>query len=169
MTNVTGFALADDKCEYKHVKKILSLAKKLDVLTKDKDTSTWNDEKVEEVCDKIDQLKTPTMKIFDEDMVKLENLSMSGHYEDLLFVFPTRLYEEDTKLQFKSPIWSYLFHKYYEKNFGLFLDNKKPIGIESFVYDYLGSHDFASVEVQFLKAYEITKYGLEYPLSILAM
>lgn len=158
--------LADDKYEYEQVKKILSLSKQLDPLIESKDLEKWNAKCIGDICDEIDNSQTSAMKMFDADMGELQKLSLSVHVGDLLFAFPNKLYEEDTKLRFKSPIWSQLFHEYYQYNMQRNLECK--VDVEQFVQDYLDNSDLFPIEKEFLKAYKVVKYDLVYPLSILA-
>lgn len=166
--NIKVTDLADDKYEYEQVKKILSLSKQLDPLIESKDLEKWDQSRVEEICNKINESETPAMKMFDTDMVELQQLSLSVKIEDLLFAFPNKLYEEDTKLRFKSPIWSQLFHEYYQYNMERNLECVGAVDVEHFVRDYLDNTDFPPIEKEFLKAYKVVKYDLVYPLSILA-
>lgn len=166
--NVKITDLANDKYEYEQVKKSLSLSKQLDSLIMSKDLEKWDQKRVGDICDEIDNSQTSAMKMFDTDMWKLQALSLSVHVEDLLFAFPNKLYEEDTKLQFKSPIWSQLFHEYYQYNMQRNLECKDIVDIEHFVQNYLNNSDLFPIEREFLKAYRVVKYDLVYPLSILA-
>lgn len=163
--NIKVTDLADDKYEYEQVKKILSLSKQLDPLIESKDLEKWNAKRIGDICDEIDNSQTSAMKMFDTDMGELQKLSLSVYVEDLLFAFPNKLYEEDTKLRFKSPIWSQLFHEYYQYNMER---NLECVDVEHFVRDYLDNTDFSPIEKEFLKAYKVVKYDLVYPLSILA-
>ena len=166
--NIKVTDLADDKYEYEQVKKILSLSKQLDPLIESKDLGKWDSKRIGDICDEIDNSQTSAMKMFDTDMWELQKLSLSVHVEDLLFAFPNKLYEEDTKLRFKSPIWSQLFHEYYQYNMQRNLECKDTVDVEQFVQDYLDNIDLFPIEKEFLKAYKVIKYDLVYPLSILA-
>lgn len=162
--NIKVTDLADDKYEYEQVKKILSLSKQLDPLIESKDLEKWDSKRIGDICDEIDNSQTSAMKMFDTDMGELQKLSLSVHVEDLLFAFPNKLYEEDTRLRFKSPIWSQLFHEYYQYN----MQRKATVDVEQFVQDYLDNSDLFPIEREFLKAYRVVQYDLVYPLSILA-